>query len=421
MYLSVNRTLLLFSFFMCFTTQVVLAQSKTYPDGHGGEVTFPQGDVSFADEVIYSDTGSEQPVKDAGDPEEALGPPNYKEGNKRGYVSLGCSGELILKFTDNQLIDIPGPDLYVFEVGPAIEPTALAVSNNNKDWVGIGQIEGGKSEIDIAPYVDSDMSFRYVKLIDLKEQCGGDTPGADIDAVGAIGSLQHIALDSSVLFNTGKYQLKSEASKAIADALANIDQAQIQSVIISGHTDNVGSAESNQELSKNRAQSVADYLIAETGIEENKITIQAHGESDPIASNETEESRSKNRRVELSIRSIATETAQNVERIRILGIWRSKDNRQTTLRQTNDTISGEYTQKGGGQIIGEFTDETVFEGFWIKKSSSQTCKTEKAGSKYWGKLLIQFDSPNRDVFDAKWSYCDAEKWQGNWQQANRIL
>lgn len=199
-----------------------------------------------------------EPIEEAHDREQALGTPDYGKGSKRGYVLLGCSGELVLKFTDNRLIDIPGPDLYVFEVGPAIEPTALAISNNNEDWVRIGNIGGGKAEIDIAPYVAGDESFSYVKLVDLREQCGGETPGADIDAIGAIGSLQYIALDSAVLFNTGKYQLKPQASEAIDKAVANDDSEQLQSVVVAGYTDTVGSAESNQVLSENRARSVAD-------------------------------------------------------------------------------------------------------------------------------------------------------------------
>ncbi|MGY4879702.1 OmpA family protein [Vreelandella aquamarina] len=404
-----------------FAAQASTAQPKTYPDGHGGSVTFPQGDVSFADEVVHYDTGTEQPIEAARDREQVLGMPDYGKEDTRGYLSLGCSGELVLKFTDNRLIDIPGPDLYVFEVGPAIEPTALAISNNNEDWVRIGGIGGGKAEIDIAPYIDGDESFRYVKLVDLREQCGGETPGADIDAVGAIGSLQHIALDSAVLFNTGKYQLKPQASEAIDEAMANIDSAQLQSVVVAGHTDAVGSAESNQVLSENRARSVAGYLMENAGIPEDRMRIEAHGESDPVASNETAEGREKNRRVELRVRATPDEPETDTARIEILGIWRSDDNRQTTLRRDEGGISGDYTEKGGGQIQGEFTSDTVLEGFWIKDSSGRTCDTQKGGSKHWGNLRIEFTSADLDAFDAKWSYCGDTDWRGSWQHAERLL
>jgi len=58
--------------------------------------------------------------------------------------------------------------------------------------------------------------FRQVKLVDLKSgRNAGETPGADIDAVGAIGSAQRILLDSALLFGSGEYTPRSEAFAAI--------------------------------------------------------------------------------------------------------------------------------------------------------------------------------------------------------------
>ncbi len=48
-------------------------------------------------------------------PEEALGPPDYDDKRQEYFVTLGCGGTLTLSFTNNVLIDVPGPDLYVFE------------------------------------------------------------------------------------------------------------------------------------------------------------------------------------------------------------------------------------------------------------------------------------------------------------------
>ncbi|MNH40347.1 Outer membrane porin F precursor [compost metagenome] len=67
-----------------------------------------------------------------------------------------------------------------------------------------------------------------------------------------------------------------------------------------GHTDSVGSDAYNQALSERRASSVAEYLLSQ-GVAPNKITSEGKGESQPIADNETEEGRAKNRRVELHI------------------------------------------------------------------------------------------------------------------------
>ena len=69
---------------------------------------------------------------------------------------------------------------------------------------------------------------------------------------------------------------------------------------ISGHTDDVGGTEYNQELSENRAKSVLSYLV-EHGIKENRLESVGYGESKPIASNSSNSGRKKNRRTEVKI------------------------------------------------------------------------------------------------------------------------
>ena len=69
---------------------------------------------------------------------------------------------------------------------------------------------------------------------------------------------------------------------------------------IVGHTDNKGSDEANLKLSKARAKSVADYLISK-GVSGTTITSDGLGESKPIADNNTDAGREKNRRVEFTI------------------------------------------------------------------------------------------------------------------------
>ena len=67
---------------------------------------------------------------------------------------------------------------------------------------------------------------------------------------------------------------------------------------IEGHTDNIGEAEYNKQLSEKRAKSVANYLISK-GVDSNRITTEGFGFEKPIASNKTKEGRAKNRRTEL--------------------------------------------------------------------------------------------------------------------------
>jgi OOP family OmpA-OmpF porin len=69
-------------------------------------------------------------------------------------------------------------------------------------------------------------------------------------------------------------------------------------VEIQGHTDHIGTAVYNQGLSENRAKAVRDYLVRQ-GIASYRLTAEGYGLTQPVASNDTEEGRAKNRRVEL--------------------------------------------------------------------------------------------------------------------------
>lgn len=325
-----------------------------------------------------------------------------------------------MSFKDNALIDVPGPDLYVFEIGPDVEPTGLAVSNDGENWTRVGRISGGKAEIDLAPYVDTATEFRYVRLVDLKSACGSRTPGADIDAVGAIGSAQRIALDSAVLFDSGEYQLKSEASAAIDKALADIDNRDVTSVVVAGHTDSVGSPAANNTLSENRAGAVADYLVEQAGFSSQRVSREAFGESRPIADNDTADGRAKNRRVELTVRARQSDDIKDTNKLTILGLWESKGHGTMELRRAGAGVEGEYTSDNG-RVRGEFTSDTVFEGYWIEDDSNRTCETEKVGSKHWGPLRIDFESADRDAFTAQWRYCGEHDWHGKWRPGKRLL
>ena len=101
-----------------------------------------------------------------------------------------------------------------------------------------------------------------------------------------------------VLFDTGQATL-TQGAYGTLDRLAKALQEQSgRTVLIEGHTDNVGSDESNQGLSERRAQSVQSAL-AQRGVGRNQITAVGKGEHSPIASNDSADGRQSNRRVEL--------------------------------------------------------------------------------------------------------------------------
>lgn len=101
----------------------------------------------------------------------------------------------------------------------------------------------------------------------------------------------------AVQFDTGKSSLKAE-SFTILKQIANImNRYPDYNLVISGHTDNVGSAVANQDLSERRAKACLDYLATQ-GIARTRLSSAGYGESRPVSSNDTEAGRTLNRRVE---------------------------------------------------------------------------------------------------------------------------
>ncbi|MFV1982728.1 MAG: OmpA family protein [Thiohalomonadales bacterium] len=118
--------------------------------------------------------------------------------------------------------------------------------------------------------------------------------GSGDDVAFVIPSASMFAFDSAELTETGKSDLKAYTAK-IKPELAKAFVA-----VIIGHTDNKGDPKYNLDLSKRRAQSVRDYLIA-NGALAFKLRIVGEGAKEPIASNDTKEGRAKNRRVEVIV------------------------------------------------------------------------------------------------------------------------
>jgi len=114
-----------------------------------------------------------------------------------------------------------------------------------------------------------------------------------------------ITLSGGVLFASGKYALLNTA-KAKLDQIAAALMAQDgnKRMVVEGHTDNIGSDQTNQPLSVNRAAAVRDYLVSR-GVDAEKIGAVGLGATKPIVDNKTSENRANNRRVEIVIQNDA--------------------------------------------------------------------------------------------------------------------
>lgn len=266
-------------------------------------ICLPQGERSFADEVVSFVPGARPSSGVWAEPKYALGVPDYERTSRPGFLSLGCHGVLTLRFADNALVDVDGPDLFVFEVGPAVEETELAISEDGRTWVEVGRIEGARADVDIAPHVSPGQSFTYVRLTNASRTCGGRHSGADIDAVAAVGSALRLSLDGAVLFDTGQSTLKPAAQEALAALVPAITEyGPSVAVTVEGHTDNVGDDAANQRLSEARARAVWAFLQGRVKIDDSRVTIVGHGEARPVAANDTDDGRARNRRVDIIVR-----------------------------------------------------------------------------------------------------------------------
>ena len=105
---------------------------------------------------------------------------------------------------------------------------------------------------------------------------------------------------SDVLFETGKYSLKSGAREKLAKVAGILLAYPGLNIEVGGYTDNVGADDMNQKLSENRAGAVKDYLVGQ-GVGINSVTAKGFGNTLPVASNENSSGRQENRRVELVV------------------------------------------------------------------------------------------------------------------------
>ncbi len=108
----------------------------------------------------------------------------------------------------------------------------------------------------------------------------------------------------NIYFDFNKTTLKSESFVELNKVVTFLDQNPAVAIEIAGHTDSKGTDEYNVNLSQGRSQSVVDYLVNQGGIDVSRLTAKGYGESKPIDTNDTEDGRANNRRVEFTVLKI---------------------------------------------------------------------------------------------------------------------
>lgn len=112
--------------------------------------------------------------------------------------------------------------------------------------------------------------------------------------------IEGLTLRLDVHFDTNRSEIRDESFPALDRAVRMLVEHPSLRLEVGGHTDAVGSERANERLSQARASAVLDYLVA-AGVEADRITARGYGESRPVASNDSEEGRALNRRVEVRL------------------------------------------------------------------------------------------------------------------------
>ena len=135
-------------------------------------------------------------------------------------------------------------------------------------------------------------------VIDARDQCANTSAGAQVNNYGCPQvNTKLLSVELNILFDSGKSLVKPHFYSELK-TLANFLQDNASAtVVIEGHTDDVGSTALNESLSQSRASAIADVLTQKFRISPTRVKGIGYGESRPLVSNETPEGRKQNRRV----------------------------------------------------------------------------------------------------------------------------
>lgn len=141
-------------------------------------------------------------------------------------------------------------------------------------------------------YLFRSLNFNYSEIRDFKPI----TLDIDLEKV----TEGTVAVLHNIFFDVDKFELKEKSRTELQKISRFLTENPALRVEISGHTDNVGAAAYNKQLSEKRAQSVYEYLVT-SGIDSKRLITKGYGPERPVSTNETEDGRQANRRIEFKI------------------------------------------------------------------------------------------------------------------------
>ncbi len=199
---------------------------------------------------------------------------------------------------------------YSFTGQRGTEPSGLAVVRNYENairnvggtilasdpqrWVNGKIVQGGREIWAQAEKGNSKIWLRIVEKTEMEQHVVADAAAFSND----IRLMGHAAV-YGITFDTDRADIKPESGQAIGEIARLLTADPGLKIFVVGHTDNTGSVDHNLKLSQDRAQSVMQALVRDHGIAAARLRAYGCGPYAPVASNDAEDGRAKNRRVEL--------------------------------------------------------------------------------------------------------------------------
>ena len=191
----------------------------------------------------------------------------------------------IMRNYQNAVRTAGGQILYELNDGDHRATTLRFRKGNNEVW------------LSLEAYSDSANKYYFLRIIEkeaMKQDVTADAAAMSRD----INTTGRVAL-YGIYFDTGKSEIKPESAAAIDEIAKMLKETPALKLYVVGHTDNVGAYAANITLSKSRADAVVAALTTRHGIAAARLVAHGAGPVSPVESNDSEDGRAKNRRVEL--------------------------------------------------------------------------------------------------------------------------
>jgi OOP family OmpA-OmpF porin len=226
---------------------------------------------------------------------------NVPDEKVRAALVAAATRKFLEKVVDNLKVSLGAPSGFSAAVVPALGALSrlstgtLVVSDRELKLSGDALYEGAAVQIRAGLGRDFPQGWAYKPEISVKPAA------APVDATVCQQLFSDILSKGKIRFERGRATIDPDSAGLLDRLIETALRCPTATIEVAGHTDAEGDDASNQSLSEKRAQAVVDYLV-KAGLAANRFTATGYGSTQPVASNDTNEGKAQNRRIEFLVR-----------------------------------------------------------------------------------------------------------------------